>query len=130
MRLDKHGTLTYVTVLPMSNFLFVIIEEDVNQEIQCFLEFSRYALDHIDDSNRLSHCGIAAVLLNANFSDWKTRAEHQRNPDQATMPIAMSPQKIQPITLSPPTAKRSELAARQNDMAEDLVMEVRRAFYP
>ena len=129
-RLDEYGTLTYVAVLPQSHFLSIIIEEDVKEETDRFIEFSRCALDYIDDSNRLSHCGIASSLLNATYSDWKTRAQYQQNPNMSAVPLAMSPQQMQPISLSPPTVRRSELAAQREELTEDLVIRLRRIFYP
>ena len=130
VRIDEYGTLVYVAVLPKPDLLSAIIEEDVEEEIGRFIEFSRRALDHIDDSNRLSHCGIASTLLNATYSDWKTRAEYQRKPTTSGMPLAMSPQRMQPITLSPPTVRRHELASRKEEMTKDLVIKMRRIYYP
>ena len=129
-RLDEYGTLTYVAVLPQSYFLSIIIEEDVKEETGRFIEFSRCALDYIDDSNRLSHSGIASSLLNATYSDWKTRAQYQQNPNMSAVPLAMSPQQMQPISLSPPTVRRSELAAQREELTEDLIIRLRRIFYP
>ena len=129
-RLDEYGTLTYVTTYQRPGSLLVIIEEDVEEEINRFIEFANNTLDHIDDSNRLSHCGIAALLLNATYSDWKSRSQYQQNPNMSSVPLAMSSQRMKPVTLSPPTLRRTELTSRKSELVEDLTIKLRRIFYP
>ena len=130
VRLDEYGTLTYVTVVQRPSPLLIIVEEDVKDEITRFVEFSKNALDHIDDSNRLSHCGIAAILLNATYSDWKTRSQYRQDPNSSSVPLIMSQNRMQPVALSPPTFRRTELASQKTELVEDLIIKLRRVFYP
>ncbi len=129
-RLDEYGTITYVTMLPKTGFLSVIVEEDVTKEIAQFIEFSKNTLNHIDDSFRLSHCGLAALLLNASYSDWKTRSQQQKDPNTSSVPLVMSSGQVKPVALSPPTFRRTDLNSRKTELVEDLTIKLRRIFYP
>ena len=129
VRISEQGTITYVSIINHPGGLFVIIEENVIDEISRFIEFANSALDHLDDSNRLSHCGIAALLLNAAHSGWKTRAQHEQNPNEVVVHVPFSSRSIQPVSLSPPVFPRNELMPRKSDLAQDLTIKLRRMLY-
>ena len=130
VRINEHGTITYVTTVMRPNSLLVIIEDDVKEEIGRFIEFAKCTLDQIDDSSRLSHCGIAALLLNATYCDWKSRAQHQQNPNMSSVPLAFSSQPMQPVNLSSPIFPRRGLMPHKSELAEELTIKLGRKFYP
>ena len=129
VRLTEYGSISYAAILPPPEFgLSAIVEEDVREEIDRFIRFTNEVLSHIDNSNRLSHCVIAALLLNADYSDWRTRSTHAQNPHPMTVPRMMAPP-MQPVTLAPPTRIRAELRSQRTQLAEDMTIQLRREFY-
>lgn len=128
-RIDEDGTVSYVVSLRSpEQWMSVIIEEEVTQQIERFVGFSIEVLNQIDNSHRLSHCVIATVLLDAKYSDWRRRSFHDKNPNRMTLPRAMSSSQMQTVTLSPPVLARADLNSRKSQVVEDLTIQLRREF--
>lgn len=102
------------------------IEEDVQACIERFLNFANAVLTHIDPTNRLSHCVLAATMLNAGAAGWRTRAEHAASPNNMTLNI-QNDGEMEAVSLSPPHRTRSALRLNTENLAEDLTVKLRRA---
>ena len=129
VRLNENGSISYlVTLQSPTRMMPAIIEENVIEQIDRFLLFSNEVLNYIDDSHRLSHCVFAALLLNADYTDWRTLTFHEKNPTSMTMARVMAPP-MQPVTLSPAIRTRAELKSQRSQLVEDLTIQLRREFY-
>ena len=129
VRVEEDGTVSFVVSLRSpEQWMSVIVDEEVTQQIERFARFSIEVLNHIDGSHRLSHCVIAAVVLNANYSDWRSRSSIGRNPNRMNLPRAMSSAQMQTVTLSPPVITRVELNSKGRQVVEDLTIQLRREF--
>ena len=101
-----------------------IIEEDITERVMRALRFGARVLDHVDPRQRISHVAGAAALLKAGCLPWRTRAEHARNPNTATMGFA-GRDRIE-AGLSPPTRRRAALSSDTVRLAQDLTVRLRR----
>lgn len=129
VRLTENGSISYLVVLQSPGRMMpTIIEEDVVEQIDRFTMFSNDVLNYIDDSHRLSHCVIAALLLNADYTDWRTRSFHEKNSDSMQMSRVMAPP-MQTVTLSPSLRPRAELRSPRSQLVEDLTIQLRREFF-
>jgi uncharacterized protein DUF4062 len=127
LRLDQEGSVTLVLELPSPDRgLPAIIEEDVQSFLKLGMEFSIQILETIDPKERISHIGIAAALLHASYSGWRTRREHQRSPNAMTI-AHQSHDSLSPgVVPSPPHRSRSALRQQYKTLAEDLTVLLRR----
>jgi len=130
VRLDGLGTVTVVDPRPRAAppaGLFgglVVIEEDVREGILVALRFTGALLDEIDPTHRVSVVAPVAALLNLAHTDWRTRAEHAANPN--TMhPNMFGPERAV-VELIPSTRPRAALIHQATQIAEDLVVLLRR----
>ena len=102
-----------------------IIVEDVVSRICGALRLAGRILDHVDPQHRISSVAVAAGALGAGFMPWRTRDEHDRSPQSATMSIHGHDRAE--ALLSPPTRTRASLQRDAEHMAEDLAVRLRRA---
>lgn len=100
-----------------------IIEEDVASRIASAIAFSAEVLDRIDPTHRLTTVLVQCRLANAGYTAWRTRAEHQANPQSVS--INMEPHD-QVVGLSPPSIARQALRHETDALTEDLVALLRR----
>lgn len=126
--LAEDGTLDLTAELgTRSGSLPAIIEEDVSAEIGRFVLFADAALSRIDDSYRLSHSVVAAALLDVGHQAWRTREEQALNPNSISMPtIGFGRRAVEPVHLDPPEKPRSALSPSRREIAEDLMVMLRR----
>lgn len=130
VRLTEFGSIAYGVILSQPGHGFsAIIEEVVREEIGKFNAFSNAVLSHIDKSNRLQHLAIVALLLNADYMDWRTRSFHEQNSNVTTVPRIGAPP-MQPVNLSPSTITRAQLLASGSELADDMTIRLRREFLP
>lgn len=101
-----------------------LIEEDVTERIARALRFGARLLAHVDHAQRLSHVAPVAALLGAGYRPWRTREEHQRSPNAASMGSGSADPAV--ATLSPPTCRRPALIQDTHRIAEDLTVRLRR----
>ena len=104
----------------------VIVEEDVSERMRAALLFSAQILDQIDSSQRLSRVVIAAHLEGTGYSAWRTRAEHQQNPNNITYTRGFREDEQQAVHFQPPDMARAALAYDADTMTQDLVALLRR----
>ena len=89
------------------------------------LRFAAAVLDHVDPRHRISHVAVAAAVLGAGYLPWRTREEHDRNPNTATMGFPGSD--LAEATLSPRTRRRAALSNDAERLSEDLGVRLRRS---
>lgn len=102
----------------------VMIEEDVLERVRNGLQFVGRVLDRVDPLQRLSDVAIVLALLGAGYSGWRTRAEHERSPNQGFIGSNRADRVI--VHLSPPTRRRPALLQEGDTLAQDLVVLLRR----
>ena len=102
-----------------------IIEEEITERIMRALRFGAQVLDHVDPRQRISHVAVATALFEAGYLPWRTRDEHDRNPNSATMGFAGHDQ-IE-AALSPPTRRRAALSSDTMRLSQDLTVRLRRS---
>ena len=104
-----------------------LIEEDITERIANAFRFAARVLDRIDGSGRLTHFAAAVGLRNAGYLPWRTRSEHQRSPNQATVGSLGGFDLPNPIivTSSPPTQSRAALLNTADETAHDLTIKLR-----
>lgn len=126
--IQEDGTVDLAADLPRSNGVMnAIIEEDVEESIESFIGFAVDVLDHVDETHRLSHSVVVANLLYVGYTSWRTRSEHAQSPNTTTVSWrVMSNPKIEPVYLTPPGKPRSALRLSASDIAEDLMVLLRR----
>lgn len=126
--IQEDGTIDQVSDLRRTNSgLNEIIEEDVKESIEAFIGFAVDVLDQIDPTYRLSHSVVAANLLHVGGTSWRTRAEQARKPNAMTISWGiMSNPRVESVCLTPPDKPRSALRLSASDIAEDLMVLLRR----
>lgn len=101
-----------------------LIEEVINERITRAIRFCARVLDHVDSAQRVSHVVGVAALRGAGHSPWRTRAEHERSPNAATMGFGSGEQVV--VALSPPVRRRAALLHDTQRLAEDFTVRLRR----
>lgn len=100
-----------------------LIEEAITERITHAIRFCARVLDHVDSARRVSHVATVVTLRGAGHLPWRTRAEHERTPNQATMGLGGSEHVV---ALSPPVRRRAALLHDTQRMAEDFTVRLRR----
>jgi len=101
-----------------------LIEEVISERITRAIRFCARVLDHVDSAQRISHVAPVAALRGAGYSPWRTRAEHERSPNAATMGFGSAEPVI--VTLAPPVRRRAALLHDTQRLAEDFTVRLRR----
>ncbi len=126
--LSEDGSLLLESALPHSESgLSAVIEEDVHAAILRTLTFSGGLLDALDSTEKLSRLAVALALRNSGGGEWRTRTEHQQNPNSMRMSLGHD-DTIPRVTLSPPDRARAAFRQTYTEMAEDLMVLLRRHF--
>jgi hypothetical protein len=102
-----------------------IIEEDIRDRLERAIRFTARVLDRFDGQGRLTHLTPIAALVGAGAIGWRTRAEHQANPN--SMRISSGLMRSGHSTrllarLDPPVRPRTALEAEAATLAEDLTV--------
>lgn len=101
-----------------------MIEETITERITRAIRFCARVLDHVDSAQRISHVAPVAALLGTGYLPWRTRAEHERSPNEATRGLGSD--KLVIVALSPPVRRRAALRHDTQRMAEDFTVRLRR----
>ena len=126
VRINEQGSISMTTQMD-SESLLVIIEEDVRVAIETRLIFASWFLNHVDSSQKLSHCAIALGFNGGGMHAWRTRAEHAASPNSVTMSGFPSDEAIVEH-VSPAHRTRAALHQGAAELAEDLTVILRRHF--
>lgn len=130
MSLDEQGAI--VIKLPIERSgrghgLSVLIQEDVQRQVTVALAYAGWLLEHIDPTQRLTHVAIAAKITGGTSLAWRTRSEHDANPNQITHAAAFSGNDERPaVHLTPAHRPRTALRLDTGRLVEDLVVLLRR----
>ena len=100
-----------------------LIEEDIQSQLVLALGFASALLDRIDSVHRLSHVVIMAALVGLSYEPWRTREEQARSPNSGTMGMG---RKCAVAWLTPGIRPRAEIAQRSHELAQDLMVLLRR----
>lgn len=101
-----------------------LIEEDITERIARAIRFCARVLDHVDSAQRVSQVALVAALRGAGHLPWRTRTEHERSPNTATMGFGGAEQVV--AALTPPVRRRAALLHDSSQLAEDLTVRLRR----
>jgi hypothetical protein len=124
--LSEEGSLVLSLSLPQSERGFpALIEEDIAEAIFKALKFSGELLDGFDSTERLSRVAAAVALNNSRGVEWRTRAEHEKNPSSMRM---MDSDTVARLTLSPPDRSRASFRQSYREMSDDFTVLLRRQF--
>lgn len=128
--LDEMGTVMVAqpAVAPhgLGTALSAIIQEDVAELIERALAFAGSVLDRLDQPHRITEVLPLAALLGAAATPWRTRAEHQASPNQASInPFQASDPLVQ---LADRLVQRATIQSDARRIAEDLTELLRRQF--
>lgn len=100
-----------------------LIQEEVEECLQRGLRFTGWLFDHIDPVKRLSDVVIVVGLFGAGWLPWRTAAEQQASPHQATTGKGNETVIIQP---APARRNRAALTLDTGRIAEDVTVLLRR----
>lgn len=98
-----------------------IIEESVLRELANAIAFTDWVLDHIDQTQRLTHVALAARIEASDFMSWRTQAEQDASPNAGTMSMYGASER--PVCIDCP---RSALKYDARRLTEDLLVPLRR----
>lgn len=102
-----------------------LIEEDIQERIESSLLFARWVMDRVDPKGRLTHVAPLAGLIGASSWGWRTREEQRRNPNVGQMSMRGDEPIV--VSLSPVSRARPALSQSASELAQDLVVLLRRA---
>ena len=100
-----------------------LIEEDIERQLGLALGFGSALLERIDSVHRLSHVVIIAALVGLSYEPWRTREEQARSPHSGTMGGGRT---CAVAYLTPGIRLRAEMAQRSHELAQDLMVLLRR----
>lgn len=101
----------------------VVIAEEVQERIESMLRFGGKLLDLIDPTKKLTHVVPILALFGANYTEWRTRAQHRANPNSASM--HQVDDKIE-VIIPPDLRNRAVLTVDAAKLAEDMTVRLRR----
>ena len=100
-----------------------LIEEDIERQLGLALGFGSALLERIDSVHRLSHVVIIAAPVGLSYEPWRTREEQARSPHSGTMGGGRT---CAVAYLTPGIRLRAEMAQRSHELAQDLMVLLRR----
>jgi hypothetical protein len=128
IHLDEDGSLLLSLPLEQTDSsrrngfgAFAIIEEDVLRELAAAIAFGAWLFERIDSTQRVTHVALAAFIEASDYMGWRTQAEQDASPNSGTMRMGNAQQPI-----SSTDRPRASLRFRANELAEDLMVPLRR----
>jgi hypothetical protein len=128
LALDSEATIVVVRPIRRGNRdigLPAVIEEDITSDISEVIRFDAQLLEQLDPEQGLSTFVPLAALVGASYGAWRTRAELAASPNSMAMNIGASERVVGHLT--PPGVERASLSGRAEEIAEDLMVLLRRA---
>jgi hypothetical protein len=129
IQLDEFGSI--VLRLPLSDANdrsgfagMILIEETVQQALNTALAYACWALDTVDQSQRLTHIAIAVRIDAGEHMAWRTPREHEASPNSVQMGLSGRHEGA-PVQGTWPLAA---LRLEGHQLAEDLLVRVRRVW--
>jgi hypothetical protein len=93
----------------------IAIREDIEEALRRSLRFIGWILDRIDPIRRISDVVVVVRLEGA--MAWRTRAEHERNPNSVSIRMSDEPATA---LLTPARRHRAALSQEATSIVEDL----------
>ncbi|MBY5786093.1 DUF4062 domain-containing protein [Rhizobium leguminosarum] len=124
IKLDGEGNLLLVLPLTESGNGMVILEENVTERMTASLRYAAWLLDRIDQTQRLTHVALAAILTGGEHLVWRTQAEQNASPNSYSMGSMRGEHK--PVHLAPGHRSRPAIKHQADQLVEDLVTLLRR----
>jgi hypothetical protein len=106
----------------------VVIEEHVRAQLVAALTFVGDLLDQLDPLGAVSMVVPVAGMLDPQHMAWRTQAEHNADPNRIN-PNMFGPERAL-AELTPPNRPRAALLGETADLAEDLLVLLRRQLRP
>ncbi|HYN50800.1 MAG TPA: DUF4062 domain-containing protein [Thermoleophilaceae bacterium] len=128
LRIDEEGTLSIEQPVwdPTSRMgMSAVIHEEVTVRLERAIQLGAAVLDHVDPLHRLSDVVPVAAIIGAAYGAWRSRAEHERSPNQ--MAINMRGVERVIVALPTPRLHRGALPDQAGQTARDLAVLLRRA---
>ncbi|WP_375414141.1 DUF4062 domain-containing protein [uncultured Bradyrhizobium sp.] len=98
-----------------------LIEEKVLARLMAGLAYASWLLDHIDQTQRLTHLAIAARIDASDYMAWRTQGEQDASPNSGTM--GWGNENHPPIHVCKP---RAAVRLDRKRLAEDILVPLRR----
>jgi hypothetical protein len=98
-----------------------LIEEEVQQQVGSAITYAAWLIEHIDQTQRLTHVVIAARLDGGEYMPWRTRAEQNASPNSGTM--GSGGREKAPVQVAQP---RAALRLNRAHLVEDILVPLRR----
>jgi hypothetical protein len=119
--LNEQGTiLVTIPIRQTGRMSMELIYESVHEQIADALEYCSWLFDHIDPTQRVTHIGVAVILLGADHMAWRTLRESESNPNSMSLG---SGGQYSPVSVHRP---RAALRLDASHIVEDLVVPLRR----
>jgi hypothetical protein len=130
IQLDEQGSLLFRQPVDQaksrerSGFMLAIIEETVHDQLNSVIGYASWVLDHIDNTQRLTHAAVATTIEGSNYLGWRTQAEQDASPHSGH--VRMNTGDLQTsICVDLP---RTALRFSGQELAEDLMVRLRRQY--
>lgn len=124
--LDESGDI--LITIPLGHEqggLPILVEEVVQEQLAAALRYAVWLLDRIDPTERLSHVMPAAAIVGDSYFGWRTRREHQANPNSMSMGHFGQQDRL-PVYLTPPHRARASVRLASVQLIEDFIVLLRR----
>jgi len=124
VQVGEDGSVVIAQRLGDGKNSMIVLEEDVTEALISGLGYADFILEKIDATQRLSRLAIAVLVTGGENATWRTRQEHRGHEGSYSIFTAQ----LKPAYLSPPARPRAALRFEQQEIAEDLMIRLRRQF--
>lgn len=124
VQVGEDGSVVIAQRLGDGRNSMIVLEEDVTEALVKGLGYADLILDEIDATQRLSRLSVAVLVTGGENATWRTRQEHRGHEGSYSIFTAQ----LSPAHLSPPARPRAALRFEQQEIAEDLMIRLRRQF--
>lgn len=126
--LDAFGTIAIVRptrrTASSQMGMHAVIEEHVRRDISDVLRFASSLISELDAGSRIAHVVPVVALIGAGYTGWRTEAEQAASP--TSMSLNMGTNRRPVAYLTPPARALDEVRSQFADVAEDLMVLLRR----
>ncbi|SFW74545.1 DUF4062 domain-containing protein [Luteibacter sp. UNCMF366Tsu5.1] len=124
VKVGEDGSVVITQQLGDGKNSMIVLEEDVTEALLKGLGYADLILEKIDATQRLSRIAIAVLITGGENANWRTRQEHRGHEGSYSMFTAQ----LSAAHLSPPARPRAALRFERQEIAEDLMIRLRRQF--
>lgn len=124
LKVGEDGSVVIAQRLGDGKNSMIVLEEDVTEALVKGLGYADLILEKIDATQRLSRIAIAVLVTGGENATWRTRQEHRGHEGSYSIFTAQ----LSAAHLSPPARARAALRFEQQEIADDLMIRLRRQF--